>query len=134
MCGRYTFTSGLTILQRRFSFAAEQLILRLAHQLRVAGVDVKPFSIDGENGDADRARFENGGQTRLALAQGLLRPLALGDVGHDADDAALGGRRLVSLEDAVTDRFSGLGAPGLAKLPKSLIEAQYVRVEIARRA
>ena len=25
MCGRYTLTSGLTILQRRFSFAAEQL-------------------------------------------------------------------------------------------------------------
>ena len=27
MCGRYTLTSGLTILQRRFSFAAEQLNL-----------------------------------------------------------------------------------------------------------
>ena len=33
MCGRYTLTSGLTILQRRFSFAAEQLNLEPRYNL-----------------------------------------------------------------------------------------------------
>ena len=33
MCGRYTLTSGLTILQRRFGFAAEQLSLNPRYNL-----------------------------------------------------------------------------------------------------
>ena len=33
MCGRYTLTSGLTILQRRFSFVAEQLDLEARYNL-----------------------------------------------------------------------------------------------------
>ena len=33
MCGRYTLTSGLTILQRRFGFSAEQISLEPRYNL-----------------------------------------------------------------------------------------------------
>ena len=33
MCGRYTLTAGLTILQRRFGFTAEQITLKPRYNL-----------------------------------------------------------------------------------------------------
>ncbi len=108
---------------------ADNVFGRTAGRPEIAVRHVTEFQIRIEFPDPVRRDLSHVAESFLALAQRILGPLALGDVGLDADDATLWGRRLATLEDAVTVNRMVNGGSGLAKLRKTLSEAQWLAWE-----